>query len=131
MVYDKRFTNPKRRYSLGVGKMLGIGATYDNLLYWLNDNSFNNDLDALKSDWEIVGNDFYKKMLLSYQDESITEKLSPIQKQRIEFAIKDLHKEQQRRKKIIKEAQDKAAGLFGIGLLVVLLILLFSITKKK
>ncbi len=131
MVYDRKFTNPRRKYSSGIGRVLDIGATYDDLLYWLNDHSFDDDLNALKSDWEVVGNDFYKKMLSSYQDDNITEKLSPLQKQKIEFAIQALHKEQERRKKIVKEAQEKAAGLWGIGIFVVLLILLFSIAKKK
>jgi len=94
-------------------------AGYDELMNLLNSNSFEHDVDYLKSNWERIGRLLYDKMIEGYENELLKDSLTHQQRERMKCAIIELKKEKEKRVKIKQQKQSLAVGLIVLALLII------------
>lgn len=99
-------------------------AGYDELMDLLNSNSFEHDVDYLKSNWERIGRLLYDKMIEGYENELLRDSLTHEQRIKIQYAVNELRKEKERRYRSRKQ-------ITAIGSILISLLLLRAFTKKK
>lgn len=101
-------------------------AGYDELMDLLNSNSFERDIDNLRSDWERIGSVFYNKIVEGYENELLNESLTKEQRIKIQYALQELQKEKKRREELTKKPLR-----LNIFALTALFIILLSKNKER
>jgi len=99
---------------------------YDELMDLLNSNSFERDVDNLKSDWERIGGAFYDKIIEGYENELLNESLTKEQRVKMQYALQELRKEKKRREDLKKQKQ-----WIGVSIFVIVALMLILLSKKK